>query len=72
MNCEWCDKDRLINVLLFFGSDFEEVVYGFFLGDVVFVFEMVWCEVDELVIEFYDYFIYLMIYGVFYFFDYDY
>lgn len=71
LNREWRDKDKPTNVLSFPGSDPEKGVYGPLLGDVVFAFETVRREADEMGIEFHNHLTHLTIHGVLHLFDYD-
>lgn len=71
LNKEWRDKDKPTNVLSFPGSDPLGDVYGPLLGDIVFSYETIDCEADELGIEFNDHLSHLTVHGLLHLLDYD-
>ncbi|WP_428650348.1 rRNA maturation RNase YbeY [Roseibium sp.] len=71
LNSQWRDKDKPTNVLSFPGSDPQGDVYGPLLGDIVFAFETVSREADELGIDFADHLSHLTVHGLLHLFDYD-
>lgn len=71
LNGAWRGKDKATNVLSFPGSDPEEDLYGPLLGDIVFAFETVAREADDLGIEFSDHLTHLTVHGLLHLFDYD-
>ncbi len=71
LNNRWRDKDKPTNVLSFPGSDPSGDVYGPMLGDIVFAFETIRREADELGIDFSDHFTHLVVHGILHLFDYD-
>lgn len=71
LNREWRDKDKPTNVLSFPGSDPQGEVYGPLLGDIVFAYETVAREAQELGIEFSDHLSHLTVHGLLHLFDYD-
>lgn len=71
LNRKWRDKDKPTNVLSFPGSTPEGDVYGPLLGDIVFAFETVTREAQQLGIEFSDHLSHLTVHGLLHLFDYD-
>ncbi|QFT34795.1 Endoribonuclease YbeY [Labrenzia sp. THAF82] len=71
LNREWREKDKPTNVLSFPGSDPQDDVYGPLLGDLVFAFETITREAEELGIEFDDHLSHLTVHGLLHLFDYD-
>ncbi len=71
LNSQWRGKDKPTNVLSFPGGDPQGDVYGPLLGDIVFAFETVSREADELGIEFDDHLSHLTVHGLLHLFDYD-
>ena len=71
LNKQWRDKDKPTNVLSFPGSDPAGDVYGPMLGDIVFAYETVQREADELGIEFDNHLTHLTVHGLLHLFDYD-
>lgn len=71
LNGKWRDKDKPTNVLSFPGSTPEGDVYGPLLGDIVFAFETVAREAQQLGIEFSDHLSHLTVHGLLHLFDYD-
>jgi probable rRNA maturation factor len=71
LNHQWRGKDKPTNVLSFPGSDPQEDIYGPLLGDIVFAYETVVREADELGIEFDNHLTHLTIHGLLHLFDYD-
>lgn len=58
-------------MLSFPGSDPQDDVYGPLLGDLVFAFETITREAEELGIEFDDHLSHLTVHGLLHLFDYD-
>ncbi|MHA7775167.1 rRNA maturation RNase YbeY [Roseibium sp. M-1] len=71
LNAKWRGKDKPTNVLSFPGSDPEGDVYGPLLGDIVFAYETVAAEADDMGIEFNDHLTHLTVHGLLHLFDYD-
>ena len=71
LNGAWRQKDTPTNVLSFPGSDPENDTYGPLLGDIVFGFETVKREAEELGIEFSAHLTHLTVHGLLHLFDYD-
>lgn len=71
LNGQWRDKDKPTNVLSFPGSDPQGEVYGPLLGDIVFAFETVQREAQEMGVEFSDHLSHLTVHGLLHLFDYD-
>ncbi|WP_299809068.1 rRNA maturation RNase YbeY [uncultured Roseibium sp.] len=71
LNGKWRDKDKATNVLSFPGGNPEGDVYGPLLGDIVFGYETVLREAEELGIEFGDHLSHLIVHGLLHLFDYD-
>lgn len=71
LNQQWREKDKPTNVLSFPGSDPQDDVYGPLLGDIVFAFQTVSREAEELGIEFEHHLTHLTVHGLLHLFDYD-
>ncbi|MTH99731.1 rRNA maturation RNase YbeY [Roseibium sp. RKSG952] len=71
LNKQWRDKNKATNVLSFPASEPQDDVYGPLLGDIVFGFETVEREADELGIEFQAHLTHLVVHGILHLFDYD-
>ena len=71
LNARWRGKDGPTNVLSFPGSDPQGDVYGPLLGDIVFGFETISREAQELGVDFSDHLSHLTIHGLLHLFDYD-
>jgi probable rRNA maturation factor len=71
LNHQWRDKDKPTNVLSFPGSNPQDDVYGPLLGDIVFGYETVAKEAEELGIEFNNHLTHLTVHGLLHLFDYD-
>jgi probable rRNA maturation factor len=71
LNHQWRDKDKPTNVLSFPGNDPQDDVYGPLLGDIVFAYETVAKEAEELGIEFNNHLTHLTVHGLLHLFDYD-
>ncbi|WP_422374270.1 rRNA maturation RNase YbeY [Roseibium sp.] len=71
LNAQWRDKDKPTNVLSFPGSDPDGDVYGPLLGDIVFAYETVVREAEDMGIDFSDHLSHLIVHGLLHLFDYD-
>ncbi|ASP35507.1 rRNA maturation RNase YbeY [Labrenzia sp. VG12] len=71
LNAQWREKDKPTNVLSFPGSDPDGDVYGPLLGDIVFAYETVVREAEDMGIDFSDHLSHLIVHGLLHLFDYD-
>ncbi|KZM50819.1 rRNA maturation RNase YbeY [Labrenzia sp. OB1] len=71
LNAKWRDKDKATNVLSFPAGEPDGDIYGPLLGDIVFGYETVFREAEELGIEFGDHLSHLIVHGLLHLFDYD-
>ncbi|MEJ8475114.1 rRNA maturation RNase YbeY [Roseibium algae] len=71
LNKRWRNKDKPTNVLSFPGSDPDGEIYGPLLGDIIFAYETVCREADEMGIEFSAHLSHLVVHGMLHLFDYD-
>lgn len=71
LNGQWRDKHKPTNVLSFPGSDPHGDAYGPLLGDIVFGFETISREANEMGVDFFDHISHLTVHGLLHLFDYD-